>query len=136
MKCQEIKENATEGMKEELKKFGYRMKFPAKTGDLSRRWCSAYLKIMVADSVISNLSRLGELEEISRKRQKTKKAKGGCMEGAVQSSVTSNSEKISKNTKILIVSGERRGEQNITKWKFTVQMQKNDLTELFISGGL
>lgn len=110
MKCQEIKENATEGMKEELKKFGYRMKFPAKTGDLSRRWCSAYLKIMVADSVISNLSRLGELEEISRKRQKTKKAKGGCMEGTVQSSVTSNSEKISKNTKILIVSGERRGE--------------------------
>ena len=109
MKCQEIKENATEGMKEELKKFGYRMKFPAKTGDLSRRWCSAYLKIMVADSVISNLSRLGELEEIASKRQETS-TEGENLESSVQDSVISSSGKTNKNTKILIVSGERRGE--------------------------
>lgn len=55
LKCQEIKEQATEEMEELLKQYGYRMKFPAKTGDLSRRWCSAYLKICVADSVVSNL---------------------------------------------------------------------------------
>ena len=45
LKCQEIKEKATEDMEEQLKQHGCRMKFPAKTGDLSRRWCSAYLKI-------------------------------------------------------------------------------------------
>lgn len=50
LKCKELKEQATEEMEELLKKYGYRMKFPAKTGDLSRRWCSAYLKICVADT--------------------------------------------------------------------------------------
>lgn len=55
LKCQELKEQATEKMEELLKEYGYRMKFPAKSSDLSRRWCSAYLKIMVAGSVISNL---------------------------------------------------------------------------------
>lgn len=64
LKCKELKEQATEEMEELLKKYGYRMKFPAKTGDLSRRWCSAYLKICVADTVVSNLDRLGELEEL------------------------------------------------------------------------
>lgn len=42
----------------QLKEFGCRMKFPAKSGDLSRRWCSAYLKIDVAKSVICNLESL------------------------------------------------------------------------------
>lgn len=70
LKCQEIKEKATEDMETELKKLGYRMKFPAKTGDLSRRWCSAYLKIMVADTVMSNLGRLQELEQLGGKRHK------------------------------------------------------------------
>lgn len=74
IQCQELKKSATEEMEEKLKEYGYRMKFPAKTGDLSRRWCSAYLKIMVADSVMSNL------------------------------------DKTSRNVKILVVSGERRGE--------------------------
>lgn len=61
LKCKELKEQATEEMEELLKQYGYRMKFPAKTGDLSRRWCSAYLKICVADTVVSNLDRLREL---------------------------------------------------------------------------
>ena len=61
-------------MEEKLKEDGYRMKFPAKPGDLSRRWCSAYLKIMVAESVMWNL------------------------------------DKTKTNVKILVVSGERRGE--------------------------
>ncbi len=75
-KCQEIKEQATDKREELLKEYGYRMKFPAKSGDLSRRWCSAYLKISVADSVISNI------------------------------------ERIRTDKKILIVSGERRGESS------------------------
>lgn len=74
LKCQEIKHHATEDMEDQLKALGYRMKFPAKTGDLSRRWCSAYLKIMVADTVVSNL------------------------------------EKTRSDVKVLVVSGERRGE--------------------------
>ena len=118
IKCLKIKEQATEEMEEELKKLGYRMKFPAKTGDLSRRWCSAYLKIMVADSVMANLDRLRLLEEIGGKRGKFP-AKGGTHQGrwcsgnlkaAVQDSVTSNLEKTKSNVKILVVSGERRGE--------------------------
>lgn len=74
LKCKELKEQATEEMEELLKEYGCRLKFPAKTGDLSRRWCSAYLKIDVMGSVTANI--------------KETKA----------------------NKKILIVSGERRGE--------------------------
>ena len=118
LKCKELKEQATEEMEELLKKYGYRMKFPAKTGDLSRRWCSAYLKICVADTVVSNLDRLGELEELGGKRHKFP-AKGGTHSGrwcsgnlkaAVQDSVTANLEETKHDKKILIVSGERRGE--------------------------
>ncbi len=120
IKCQEIKEKATEDMEGELKKLGYRMKFPAKTGDLSRRWCSAYLKIMVADTVMSNLSRLKQLEELGGKRHMFP-AKGGTHQGrwcsgnlkaAVQDSVTSNLGKTRANVKVLVVSGERRGESS------------------------
>lgn len=118
IKCQELKKKATGQMEEELKRYGFRMKFPAKTGDLSRRWCSAYLKIMVAGSVIANLDSLGTLEELGGKRHKFP-AKGGTHQGrwcsgnlkaAVQDSVMSNLEKTCKDTKILVVSGERRGE--------------------------
>lgn len=118
LKCKELKEQATEEMEELLKKYGYRMKFPAKTGDLSRRWCSAYLKICVADTVVSNLDCLGELEELGGKRHKFP-AKGGTHSGrwcsgnlkaAVQDSVTANLEETKRDKKILIVSGERRGE--------------------------
>lgn len=56
------------------KQFGGRMMFPAKSGDLSRRWCSVYLKISVSDAVLFHL------------------------------------EQTRKDAKILIVSGERRGE--------------------------
>lgn len=120
LKCLEIKEKATEDMEEELKKLGYRMKFPAKTGDLSKRWCSAYLKIMVADSVVANLDRLKMLEELGGKRGKFP-AKGGTHQGrwcsgnlkaAVQDSVTANLEKTKKDVKVLVVSGERRGESS------------------------
>lgn len=117
-KCQEIKRKAAEDMEERLKEFGYRMKFPMKTGDLSRRWCSAYLKIMVADTVIANIDQLGELERLGGKRHKFP-AKGsthqgrwcsGNLKAAVQDSVTSNLERTKSNVKVLVVSGERRGE--------------------------
>ncbi len=116
--CQELKEKCTEDMEGVLKQYGYRMKFPAKSGDLSRRWCSAYLKIMVADSVISNLDRLEELGKLGGKRQKFP-AKGsahqgrwcsGSLKAAVQDSVTANLKKTRENVKVLVVSGERRGE--------------------------
>lgn len=117
-KCLQLKEQAAEEMENFLKAYGYRMKFPAKSSDLSKRWCSAYLKICVADTVVSNLDRLGELEKLGGKRLKFP-AKGGTHQGrwcsgnlkaAVQDSVTSSLEKTKVNKKILIVSGERRGE--------------------------
>lgn len=118
LKCKELKEQCTEEMEELLKEYGYRMKFPAKSPDLSRRWCSAYLKICVADTVVSNLDRLGELEKLGGKRMKFP-AKGGTHQGrwcsgnlkaAVQDSVTANLNETKADKKVLIVSGERRGE--------------------------
>ena len=159
LKCLELKEKCTEDMETALKQYGYRMKFPAKSGDLSRRWCSAYLKIAVADSVIANLDRLEELgklggkcqkfparssigngrwcsaqlkrevadsvvrnldqlEELGGKRQKFP-SKGsthqgrwcsGSLKASVQDSVTSNLDRTRADVKVLVVSGERRGE--------------------------
>lgn len=118
LKCLELKEKCTEDMEEKLKEYGCRMKFPAKSGDLSRRWCSAYLKIMVADSVISNLDRLEELAKLGGKRHKFP-AKGsthngrwcsGSLKASVQDSVTSCLERTKENVKVLVVSGARRGE--------------------------
>lgn len=81
MECQKLKVAAISEMENKLAEFGYRMKFPMKSGDLSRRWCSAYLKIMVEDTVLRNMN-----------------------------SVAANLTKTRKNIKLLIVSGERRGE--------------------------
>lgn len=114
-KCQELKKQSTKEVVEILTQYGYRMRFPAKSGDLNSRWCSAYLKIMVADSVIRNLN---ELEKAGGKRCKFP-AKSGAHEGrwcsgnlkaSVQDSVTANLDKTKCDIKILIVSGERRGE--------------------------
>ncbi|MEF2866089.1 MAG: phosphoadenosine phosphosulfate reductase family protein [Anaerobutyricum sp.] len=81
MECQKLKVAAISEMENKLAEFGYRMKFPMKSGDLSRRWCSAYLKIMVADTVLRNMN-----------------------------SVAANLTKTRMDIKLLIVSGERRGE--------------------------
>lgn len=98
--------------------FGHRMKFPMKSGDLSRRWCSAYLKIMVADTVLRNMNSMQKLVNTGGKRQKFP-AKGsthqgrwcsGSLKASVQDSVTANLTKTRKDIKLLIVSGERRGE--------------------------
>ena len=81
MECQKLKVAAISEMENKLAEFGYRMKFPMKSGELSRRWCSAYLKIMVADTVLRNMN-----------------------------SVAANLTKTRMDIKLLIVSGERRGE--------------------------
>lgn len=81
MECQKLKVAAISEMENKLAEFSYRMKFPMKSGDLSRRWCSAYLKIMVADTVLRNMN-----------------------------SVAANLTKTRMDIKLLIVSGERRGE--------------------------
>ena len=118
LKCKELKKQATEEMEELLKQYGCRLKFPSKTGDLSRRWCSAYLKIDVAASVISNLDSLHELEQIGGKRHKfPAKADAhsgrwcsGNLKASVQDSVMANVNEVRTDKRILIVSGERRGE--------------------------
>lgn len=120
LECQELKRKAAEDMEEQLKRLGYRMKFPMKGSDLSKRWCSAYLKIMVADTVLTNLSRLEELEDKGGKRHKFPAKSGshqgrwcsGNLKAAVQDSVTCNLDKTKENKKILIISGERRGESS------------------------
>lgn len=74
LECKAIIESDDPDKEEQLKQYGYRMKFPAKSPSLVSRWCSGYLKIDVA------------------------------------AAVTSNVEKTKENVKILVVSGERRGE--------------------------
>lgn len=155
-RSKELREKILES--EELKKYGFRMKFPAKSADLNVRWCSAYLKIMVGDTVLRNLDSMNELKEISDIRHKFP-AKGSCHQGRwcsgalkasvqdsvmsnikelesigkrhkspakgspdesrwctgrmktlVSDNVTVNLEETKANTKILIISGERRGE--------------------------
>ncbi|TLN00435.1 hypothetical protein FDZ73_19460, partial [bacterium] len=155
-RSQELREKILNS--EELKEYGYRMKFPAKSADLNVRWCSAYLKITVGESVIRNLDEFNELKEIGNNRHKFP-AKSGCHQGRwcsgalkasvqdsvisnlekletigkrhkfpakghpdngrwctgrlktmVSDSVTSNLDTIRQNVKILVVSGERRGE--------------------------
>lgn len=120
--CERIKELALPDMEKELARYGYRWKFPAKRGDLATRWCSAYLKIMVADSVITSLDKMErieqQLEDAGGKRQKFP-ARGtphsgrwcsGALKAQVQDCVTSNLESTKSDKKILVVSGERRGE--------------------------
>ncbi len=72
--CRKIEESDAENKEELLKEYGCRMKFPAKSGNLMTRWCSPYLKIDVASTVLRNL------------------------------------EEMKENSKVLICSGERRGE--------------------------
>ena len=154
IKCRELKEKVTEQLEDELKKYGYRMKFPAKTGDLSRRWCSAYLKIMVADAVVSNLDRLGELEKIGGKCHKFP-AKGGIVNGRwcsaqlkreVADSVIRNLDKLEeeggKRQKFPAKGGTHQGRWCSGNLKAAVQdsvtsnldRTKNDVTVLVVSG--
>lgn len=102
---------------EELRTFGYRYKFPAKAGNLATRWCSAYLKIMVAESVIRNLDVLTDQELIEDCHESMSKGNpqfgGGSLDptkAAAQGNLLAVLEKAMNTTNILVVSGERRGE--------------------------
>lgn len=157
IKSEELREQILQGLDadDELAQLGYRMKFPAKSGDLARRWCSAYLKIVVSDAVIRNLDELqgfgcvdkfpaksgiasgrwctpvlkreiadsvvrnlSELSGLGSPRHKfpakSSPQQGrycsGSLKASVQDGVTSNMEQLRQDIKILIVSGERRGE--------------------------
>lgn len=46
------KDMDTSDLQAELKKFGYRYKFPAKTASLRTRWCSSALKVEVCDRLL------------------------------------------------------------------------------------
>lgn len=135
----------------QLKESGCRMKFPAKSGDLSRRWCSAYLKIDVATAVLRNLESLGQVGKFPAKggisngrycspqlkrevadnvlrdltqlrtigaREKFPAKSGshqgrwcsGHLKASVQGALTADMAALQRNTNILVVSGERRGE--------------------------
>lgn len=117
--CLAIKEKSLPDMEETLKEYGYRHKFPAKTGDLTSRWCSAYLKIMVMSSITSNiLSSAEKLEFVGGKRMKFP-SKGspqsgrwcsGNLKAEVERAVITKSSEYEDNVKLLFVSGERRGE--------------------------
>lgn len=98
IECENIRQSDCKEKEEKLKQYGCRMKFPAKTGNLMTRWCSPYLKIDVAATVIRNL-------------QQTK-----------------------ENCKVLIVSGERRGESKgrskyneIEKYRANAEIKLNRL---------
>ncbi len=125
--CEKIRQEAGENQEEQLRAFGCRMKFPMKTGDLGKRWCSAYLKIMVADTVMINLDRLRELVQPGQEEQA-----GG-------SQAVRKGGKQKQESRILVVSGERGGSRpggrNTMRWRPTVPMQRNEPGGLSISGG-
>jgi len=101
---------------DELERIGQRLKFPAKSSNLDIRWCSSILKITVADTVIRNL------EELKGYGQRMKfPAKGSCRQGRwcsgslkaqVEGTLYTEIDEMSKDTKILVVSGERRQESS------------------------
>ena len=96
--CEKIRQETGENQEEQLRAFGCRMKFPMKTGDLGERWCSAYLKIMVADMVMINLDRLRELVQPGQEEQ------------AGRGQAVRKGGKQRQESRVLMVSGERRGE--------------------------
>lgn len=115
--CEDLREQLRSTGDEEveklIKEFGYRYKFPAKAADLRTRWCSSQLKISVADSVIAALDAMdsvGGSRLLFPAKGTTHQGRwcSGTLKASVQDAVTSNA--MSENTRILVVSGERRGE--------------------------
>lgn len=204
-KSEQLREEILAGLdvSGELAQLGYRMKFPAKSGDLARRWCSAYLKIMVADTVIRNLDELkgisaqmrfpakgaiaagrwcsptlkrevgdsvirslSELSDLGSLRHKfPAKASpqqgrycSGALKASVQDSITHHLEHTNRDVKILIVSGERRGESSgratynemeihrtnatakahrlVHQWRNVIQFSERDVWEVIRRHGI
>lgn len=101
----------------ELQEYGFRRKWPAKNASLATRYCSSVLKIDVCGAVLRNLDACPELESLgARRRRFPSKAdahsgrwRSGALKAQVCSSVIADMPR-SRNSRILIVSGERRGE--------------------------
>jgi len=111
---------------DELQGIGHVDKFPAKGSIASGRWCSPILKREVADSVVRDLTELASLCSNRHKFPAKSSAQqgrycSGALKASVQDGVTSNLERIRQDIKILIVSGERRGDflTSCTRYKFT-----------------
>lgn len=97
-RSQELREKVLSARdRAELERYGRREKFPAKSGDLARRWCSAYLKIMVSDSVLRNLAPGAP-------------TCGSALMAEVQGNLSAHLAHGPAGIRILVVSGERRGE--------------------------
>jgi len=117
-RSQELREGILSDAKaNELEGYGCRNKFPAKSADLSTRWCSAYLKIMIGDVLLRQIDKLEELEGIGKRHKFPAKGKpsvgrwcSNSLKVSLQSSITAELEETKENVKILVVSGERRGE--------------------------
>lgn len=92
----DLSDDERERYEKQLVSIGYRYKFPAKGAATSGRWCSAYLKIMVAESILRNLELLSDYQIF----------------GGIEEKINADFSftRTVKETKVLIVSGERRGE--------------------------
>lgn len=111
----ELREKILEDMEQqELESMGLRMKFPAKSGNLATRWCSSILKITVAESLIYNLDALNAMGYRGKFPAKSGPHQGrwcsGSLKAQVESKLYSDIEELATDTKILVVSGERRQE--------------------------
>lgn len=115
---------------EELKSYGYRMKFPAKAADLERRWCSAALKISVADTVLRNLDVLKGLGQRMKFPAKGAPMQGrwcsGTLKASVEQSVTADLHRTGQGVKILVVSGERRDESTARSHYNEVELHRTN----------
>lgn len=121
----------------ELEGYGLRGRFPAKSADLVTRWCSSYLKIMVSDSVLRDLDALEAIgkrgkfpakgsilngrycspdlkaqvaDQVLRDLAPAEPPCGGALMGEVHKGLSHRLERGPSGVRILIVSGERRGE--------------------------
>ena len=99
---------------EELKEIGDCRKFPAKGSIGNGRFCSPNLKREVADSLIRNMDELNTLGSRGKFPAKSGPHQGrwcsGSLKAQVESKLYSDIEELTANTKILVVSGERRQE--------------------------
>lgn len=128
--CQKIRQEGGANQEERLCKFGCRRKFPMKTGDLSRRWCSAYLKIMVADTVMTNLDRLGNW--CSRTKRNTGRQKET---GALRKPRGSGEGKAGYWWYPGNAGGNRQAAQSTMRWSCTAPMRIRGPGGLSTSGG-
>lgn len=95
------------------------MKFPMKTGDLNRRWCSAYLKIMVSDTVLRNILSLGGTKRDARILVVSGERRG---ESAGRSRYN--------EMEIHRTNAERKAHRIVHQWRAVIDYSEKDVWEL------